>query len=141
MQFEHSPLISKLAEHIHTYLLVSLRAHCCKLGTERGPERPCRINKQRELTELYRQGTQQQRPESPTITPSGMRVNTGYKNSTEGTSSKTKTKTCLPLLSYPPLHPPPHPHLLRLSFPVVDGQTISTDSNSVCLIMRKSDML
>ena len=46
------------------------------------------INKQRGITALDRQGTQQQRPESPTVTPPGVRVNTRYINSTKGTSSK-----------------------------------------------------
>ena len=45
------------------------------------------MNKQRELITLMRQGTQRQRPESPTVTPPGIRVNTGYINSTKGTSS------------------------------------------------------
>ena len=35
---------------------------------------------------LDRQGTQQQRPESPTVTPPGVWVNTRYINSTKGTS-------------------------------------------------------
>ena len=43
---------------------------------------------QREIIALHRQGTQQQRPESPTVTPPGVRVNIRYKNSTKGTSSK-----------------------------------------------------
>ena len=47
----------------------------------------CSINKQREITALDRQGTQQQRPESPTVTPPGVRVNTRYINFTKGTSS------------------------------------------------------
>ena len=34
-----------------------------------------------------RQGTQHQRPESPTVTPPGIRENTGYINSTKRTSS------------------------------------------------------
>ena len=46
------------------------------------------INKQREIIALDRQGTQQQRPESPTSSPSGVRVNMNYTNSTKGTSSK-----------------------------------------------------
>ena len=33
---------------------------------------PFRINKQREIIERDRQGTQQQRPESPTVTPPGI---------------------------------------------------------------------
>ena len=37
-----------------------------------------RINKQRVVLALRRKGTQQQRPESPTATAPGMRVNTGY---------------------------------------------------------------
>ena len=36
---------------------------------------------------LDRQGTQHQRPESPTVTSAGMRVNTGYITSIEGASS------------------------------------------------------
>ena len=39
---------------------------------------------------LNRQGTQQQRPRQPTVTPPGMRVNTGYIYSNKGTSSKVK---------------------------------------------------
>ena len=35
-------------------------------------------SQQRELIGLNRQGTQQQRPESPTLTPPGMQVNAGY---------------------------------------------------------------
>ena len=34
------------------------------------------MNKQREIITLERQGTQQQKPQSPTVTPPGMRVNT-----------------------------------------------------------------
>ena len=45
-------------------------------------------NQQREFLAFNRQGTQQQRSESPTVSPPGMRVNTGYRNSTQGTSSK-----------------------------------------------------
>ena len=45
-------------------------------------------NQQREITALNRQETQQRRPESLTVTPPGMRVNTTYINSTKGTSSK-----------------------------------------------------
>ena len=37
---------------------------------------------------VSRHGTQQQRPESPTVTPPSMRVNTGYINSTNGTGKK-----------------------------------------------------
>ena len=36
---------------------------------------------------LDRQGTQQQRPEAPTVTPPGVRVNARYTNSTNGISS------------------------------------------------------
>ena len=43
------------------------------------------IKKQREIIALDRQGTQQQRPESSTVTPPGVRVNTRYINSTKGT--------------------------------------------------------
>ena len=46
------------------------------------------INKQREMIALDRQGTQQQRPESPRVTPPGVRVNTWYVNSTKGTCSQ-----------------------------------------------------
>ena len=46
------------------------------------------MNQQRGLTALNRQGTQQQRPEWPMVTPPGMTVNTGYINSTKGTVSK-----------------------------------------------------
>ena len=35
----------------------------------------CRINKQREIIVLDRQGTQQQRPESSMVTPPGVQVN------------------------------------------------------------------
>ena len=45
-------------------------------------------NKQREIIALDRQRTQRQRPESPTVSAPGVRVNTRYINSTEGTSSK-----------------------------------------------------
>ena len=41
-------------------------------------------DKRRELT---KQGAQQRRPESPTVTPTGLRVNTRYTNSTKGTCS------------------------------------------------------
>ena len=44
------------------------------------------VNKPRELLALDRQGTRQQRPESPMVTPPGVRVNT--RNITKGTSSK-----------------------------------------------------
>ena len=50
--------------------------------------RLCRIHKQRELIALHRQGTRQQRPQWPTVTPPGMRVNTEYINSTKGKSSE-----------------------------------------------------
>ena len=40
----------------------------------------------RELIVHNRQGTQQQRPESRTVTPLGMQINTGYINSTKGVS-------------------------------------------------------
>ena len=39
------------------------------------------------ITALDRQGTHQQRPESPTVSPTGMQINTRYMNSTKGTSS------------------------------------------------------
>ena len=52
----------------------------------------CTIIKQKEIIALDRQGTQQQRPASPTVTTSGMRVNTRYINSTKGTSSKKDTQ-------------------------------------------------
>ena len=45
------------------------------------------LNQRREVTALNRQGTQQQRPESPTVAPFGMRINTEYINSTTGTPS------------------------------------------------------
>ena len=46
------------------------------------------INKQREIIALDRQGIQEERPESPTVTPPGVRVNnTRYINSSQGTSS------------------------------------------------------
>ena len=48
---------------------------------------------------LDRQGTQQQRPESPTITPPRMRVNTRYINSIKGTPSK---QGCPQWHIYPP---------------------------------------
>ena len=44
--------------------------------------------REREIIALDRQGTQQQKPEPPTVTSPGMRVNTRYINSTKGTSSK-----------------------------------------------------
>ena len=40
-----------------------------------------KINKQREIIALNKQGTQQQRPESSTVTPPGIQVNTRYINS------------------------------------------------------------
>ena len=46
------------------------------------------FTKQREIMPLNRQGTQQQRPDSPTLQP-GTVVNTRYVNSIKGTSSKT----------------------------------------------------
>ena len=46
------------------------------------------INKQMEIIALNRQGTQQERPESPSVSPPGMRVNTRYINPTKGTSSE-----------------------------------------------------
>ena len=42
----------------------------------------------REIIALDRQGTQQQRRESPTVTPPGVYVNTKCINSTKGTSSR-----------------------------------------------------
>ena len=59
----------------------------------------CRINEQREIIALDRQGTQQQRPESPMDTPRGVRVNTRYRNSTKGTSSKHNLCRYVPCLS------------------------------------------
>ena len=41
-----------------------------------------------EIIALNRQGTQQERPESPSVSPPGMRVNTRYINPTKGTSSE-----------------------------------------------------
>ena len=49
----------------------------------------------KEIIAFDRQGTQQQRPESPMVTPTGMRVNTRYANSTKGTSSKRTPWACL----------------------------------------------
>ena len=46
------------------------------------------LNKQRGIIALDRQGTQQQRLESPRVTPPGVRVNTRYLNSTKDTSPK-----------------------------------------------------
>ena len=54
------------------------------------------INKQREAIAVDRQGTQQQRPESPTVTPPGMQVNARYINSTKGASSSTCPCTSCP---------------------------------------------
>ena len=49
-----------------------------------------RLNQQAQKNSSARQTKDtQQRPESPTVTPSGVQVNTRYINSTEGTSSKT----------------------------------------------------
>ena len=59
------------------------------------------INEQRGVIALNRQGTQQKRPESPSVTPPGMGANTGHVNSTKGTSSGTP--------------PPPHQHHHHLS--------------------------
>ena len=59
-----------------------------KSDTEWGLERLCKIKKQREIIALDKQGTQQQRPESPTVTPPGVRVNTRYINSSKGTLSR-----------------------------------------------------
>ena len=50
-------------------------------------QRDKRLNGQKEVLVLNRQGTQPQRPESPTVTPPGMRVHAGYINSTKCTSS------------------------------------------------------
>ena len=50
------------------------------------------LQETKEIIALDRQGTQQQRPESPTVTPPGVRVNTRYKNSTKGTCSKQNKK-------------------------------------------------
>ena len=44
------------------------RERIIKSETEIGLECLCRINKQRELVVLDRQGTQEQSPESPTVT-------------------------------------------------------------------------
>ena len=54
--------------------------------TERGLERLCGINKQREIIALNRQRTQQQSPDSTTVIPPGVRVNARYINSAKGTS-------------------------------------------------------
>ena len=45
------------------------------------------INRRREIKAFDRQRTQQQRPESPTVTPPGMRVNIRCINSTKSTFS------------------------------------------------------
>ena len=50
------------------------------------------LQETKEIIALDRQGTQQQGPESPTVTPPGVRVNTRYKNSTKGTCSKQNKK-------------------------------------------------
>ena len=60
------------------------------------------INIQRELIALDRQGTQQQRFESTTITPPGVRVNTRYINSTKGTSSKKDAPSGMYTLHFRP---------------------------------------
>ena len=44
------------------------------------------INTQREIIVLNRQGTHQQKPEYPMVTPPGRRVNVRYISSTKGTS-------------------------------------------------------
>ena len=49
-----------------------------------------KISKERKIKALDRQGTQQQRSESPTVTQPGVRVKTRHINSTKGTSSKKK---------------------------------------------------
>ena len=60
------------------------------------------LQETKEIIVLNRQGTQQG-PESPTVTPPGMRVNTRYINSTKGTSSKKKKKKGCPQWHiYPP---------------------------------------
>ena len=60
--------------------------------------RHCKLGKNqqtRKLTAVKRHGTQQ-RPESLSVNPPGMRVNTQYINSTKGTSSKKRKETfCL----------------------------------------------
>ena len=50
------------------------------------------INQQREIIALDRQRTQQQRPESPTVTQSGMREDTSY-ITPQKVHSQNKTKT------------------------------------------------
>ena len=50
--------------------------------TEWGLECLCRINEQKKLTVLKREGTQQQRPELPIVTLPSVRVNRWYINST-----------------------------------------------------------
>ena len=61
------------------------------------------LQETKEIIALDRQGTQQQGPESPTVTPPGVRVNTRYKNSTKGTCSKqNKKKECPQWQIYPP---------------------------------------
>ena len=58
-----------------------------------------KISKERKIKALDRQGTQQQRSESPTVTQPGVRVKTRHINSTKGTSSKKK---CPQWHIYPP---------------------------------------
>ena len=50
--------------------------------------------KQREIIALDRQGTQPQRPKSPTVTPPCVRVNTRYIKSTKGASAYVMTINC-----------------------------------------------
>ena len=60
------------------------------------------FNKQREIRALDRQGTQQQRPESPTVALPCMQVNARYVDSIKGTSSR-KDAPQWPI--YPPFQP------------------------------------
>ena len=66
-----------------------------------------------EIIALDRQGTQQQRPDSPAVTPPGVRVNTRYKNSTKGTSSVYPLSSELTVCADSPyavsVPSPPHP--------------------------------
>ena len=56
------------------------------------------FNKEREIPAFIRQGTRQQRPELPTVTPPGMLVNRGCISSAKGTSLQEHIYTSVDLI-------------------------------------------
>ena len=86
-------------------------------------------------------GTQHQRPESPTVTPPGMQVNTRYINTTKGTSqvklkkksnsSKMIVSTCRSVTH--PMFAAPHVNGTKKLSTAGDAAFITLNIHSSCL--------